>query len=61
MYFTPNLSLLWTSLPLAGRFERAAAAGFRAVELWWPGDEAARRLPGRPDRPAGRAAQLRRR
>src|SRR5947207_9072950 len=27
MYFTPNLSLLWTSLPLAGRFERAAAAG----------------------------------
>ena len=46
MYFTPNLSLLWASLPLAGRFEQAAAAGFRAVELWWPGDEAARALPG---------------
>ena len=47
MYFTPNLSLLRASLPLAGRFEQAAAAGFRAVEeLWWPGDEAARALPG---------------
>jgi len=46
MYFTPNLSLLWASLPLADRFEQAAAAGFGAVELWWPGDEAARALPG---------------
>jgi len=36
--FAPNLSLLWAGLPLADRFERAAAAGFDAVELWWPGD-----------------------
>ena len=34
--FAPNLSLLWAGLPLADRFERAAAAGFGAVELWWP-------------------------
>jgi hydroxypyruvate isomerase len=45
MYFTPNLSMLWAGLPLAARFERAAEAGFHAVELWWPGDEAARSLP----------------
>lgn len=41
----PNLSLLWTDLPLEQRFERAAAAGFDAVELWWPGDELAEALP----------------
>ena len=41
----PNLSLLWTDVPLEARFDRAAAAGFDAVELWWPGDELARRLP----------------
>lgn len=41
----PNLSLLWTDLPLAQRFDRAAAAGFDAVELWWPGNELAARLP----------------
>jgi hydroxypyruvate isomerase len=46
MLFAPNLSLLWAGLPLADRFERAARAGFTAVELWWPGDEAARELPG---------------
>jgi hydroxypyruvate isomerase len=43
--FAPNLSLLWARLPLAERFERAAAAGFTAAELWWPGDDDARRLP----------------
>jgi hydroxypyruvate isomerase len=41
----PNLSLLWAGLPLPERFERAAAAGFRAVELWWPGEADARLLP----------------
>ena len=44
--FAPNLSLLWAGLPLADRFERAAAAGFSAVELWWPGDDDAQALPG---------------
>jgi hydroxypyruvate isomerase len=46
LLFAPNLSMLWADLPLAERFERAAAAGFRAAELWWPGDEAAASLPG---------------
>lgn len=41
----PNLSLLWAGLPMEERFERAAGAGFGAVELWWPGDADARRLP----------------
>ena len=44
--FSLNLSLLWADLPLSERFARAAAAGFDAVELWWPGDEEAARLPG---------------
>jgi hydroxypyruvate isomerase len=44
--FSPSLSLLWADLPLPERFARAAAAGFGAVELWWPGDEQAARLPG---------------
>jgi hydroxypyruvate isomerase len=44
--FSPNLSLLWTGLPLPERFARAADAGFDAVELWWPGDDDAARLPG---------------
>ncbi len=46
MLFAANLSMLWPQLPLAGRFERAARAGFAAVELWWPGTAAARSLPG---------------
>jgi hydroxypyruvate isomerase len=41
----PNLSLLWAGLPLPERFERAADAGFGAVELWWPGEADARLLP----------------
>ncbi|HTZ28939.1 MAG TPA: TIM barrel protein [Streptosporangiaceae bacterium] len=45
MLFAANLSMLWADLPLAERFERAAGAGFGAVELWWPGDAAARMLP----------------
>ena len=44
--FAPNLSLLWTGLPLAERFARAADAGFDAVELWWPGAQDALALPG---------------
>jgi len=46
LLFAPNLSMLWTDLPLADRFEAAARAGFGAVELWWPGDDAAAMLPG---------------
>jgi hydroxypyruvate isomerase len=43
--FAPNLSLLWARQSFAERFERAARAGFTAVELWWPGDEAAKQIP----------------
>jgi hydroxypyruvate isomerase len=35
--FAANLSILWPELPLADRFERAARAGFAAVEVCWPG------------------------
>jgi hydroxypyruvate isomerase len=45
MLFAANLSMLWADLPLPERFERAARAGFGAVELWWPGTAAARTLP----------------
>jgi hydroxypyruvate isomerase len=48
--FAANLSMLWAELPFEDRFERAAAAGFEAVELWWPGDRAARALPELTDR-----------
>ena len=34
--FTVNLSILFTELPLLERPFAAAAAGFSAVELWWP-------------------------
>jgi hydroxypyruvate isomerase len=56
--FAPNLSLLWADLPLPERFTRAAAAGFGAVELWWPGDEDAALLPGLTERSGLRLALL---
>ncbi|AYL38646.1 TIM barrel protein [Streptomyces fungicidicus] len=34
--FDVNLSILFTELPLPARPAAAAAAGFEAVELWWP-------------------------
>jgi len=34
--FSANLGYLWTHLPLLERFDAAARAGFRAVELHWP-------------------------
>jgi hydroxypyruvate isomerase len=34
--FSVNLSILFTELPLLERPAAAAAAGFTAVELWWP-------------------------
>ncbi len=34
--FNVNLSILYTELPLLERPAAAAAAGFTAVELWWP-------------------------
>jgi hydroxypyruvate isomerase len=56
--FAPNLSLLWAGLPLPDRFERAARAGFDAVELWWPGDGDAELLPGLAERWGLRLALL---
>jgi hydroxypyruvate isomerase len=37
--FSVNVSILFTELPLLERFDAAAAAGFRAVEMWWPRGE----------------------
>ncbi|GAA2721365.1 TIM barrel protein [Streptomyces luteosporeus] len=34
--FAVNLSMLFTELPLLDRPAAAAAAGFTAVEMWWP-------------------------
>ena len=34
-----NVSLLFTEVPYLERFARAAGAGFRAVETWWPWPE----------------------
>ncbi|HUI62537.1 MAG TPA: TIM barrel protein, partial [Steroidobacteraceae bacterium] len=36
--FSANLGFLWAELPLLERFDAAARAGFRAVELHWPYD-----------------------
>lgn len=36
MKFAANLSLLWPELPYLDRFDAAAAAGFRAVEILFP-------------------------
>jgi hydroxypyruvate isomerase len=46
-----NLSILFTELPLLERPAAAAAAGFSAIELWWPFAE--------PDPPAGELDALR--
>ncbi|GAA4662465.1 MULTISPECIES: hydroxypyruvate isomerase family protein [Amycolatopsis] len=40
MRYDVNLSLLFTELPLLERAEAARAAGFTAVEYWWPFDTA---------------------
>jgi hydroxypyruvate isomerase len=39
MRFEPNLSMLFTDLPLLARPAAAASAGFDAAELWWPFEE----------------------
>jgi hydroxypyruvate isomerase len=40
MRFDANLSMLFTELPLLERPAAAKAAGFDAVEIWWPFTEA---------------------
>lgn len=52
--FTVNLSILFTELPLLERPAAAAAAGFRAVELWWPWVETP--TPAQPELDALRTA-----
>jgi hydroxypyruvate isomerase len=37
--FCANVSILFQDAPFLERFARAAAAGFPAVELWWPAGE----------------------
>ncbi|MEX2982501.1 TIM barrel protein [Streptomyces sp. C36] len=50
--FAVNLSMLFTELPLVRRPAAAAAAGFTAVELWWP-------WPATPVPPEEELAELR--
>lgn len=50
--FAANLSILFTELPLERRPAAAAAAGFTAVELWWP-------WPGAPVPPPAELDALR--
>jgi hydroxypyruvate isomerase len=38
--YAVNCSILFTELPLAERPAAARAAGFRAIELWWPWPDA---------------------
>jgi hydroxypyruvate isomerase len=52
--FNVNLSILFTELPLLERPAAAAAAGFGAVELWWPWDDSP--TPGRSELDALRGA-----
>ncbi|MEU2790085.1 TIM barrel protein, partial [Streptomyces sp. NPDC007100] len=52
--FNVNLSILFTELPLLERPAAAAAAGFDAVELWWPWPDAP--VPARRDLDALRTA-----
>jgi hydroxypyruvate isomerase len=40
MRYDVNLSILFTEFPLLERAEAARAAGFAAVEFWWPFDTA---------------------
>src|SRR5579859_1052779 len=48
MRFDVNCSILFTELPLLERPAAARAAGFGAVEFWWPWDDE----PVPPDREA---------
>ncbi|MEW2439595.1 TIM barrel protein [Streptomyces caniferus] len=52
--FNVNLSILFTELPLLERPAAARAAGFTAVELWWPWVDAP--VPGQGELAALRAA-----
>jgi len=42
--FSANLGMLWAELPLLERIDRAARAGFRAIELQFPYDTPAARV-----------------
>jgi len=48
MRFCANVSMLFKEAPFLERFERAARAGFDAVEFWWP--------PAAPDEVAAAVA-----
>ena len=39
MKFCANVSMLFKEAPFLERFDRAARAGFAAVEFWWPAGE----------------------
>ena len=45
--FDVNCSILFTELPLLKRPAAARAAGFEAVEFWWPFDRSGARRTAR--------------
>ena len=45
--YAANLSMLFTELPLLERPAAATAAGFDAVEFWWPFADGGARRPAR--------------
>jgi len=53
--FAANISILFPTVAYMERFDRAASAGFRAIETWWPGDQLAAGVT--PDGIASAAAQ----
>lgn len=47
MRFSANISTLWRESPFMERLQRARAAGFEAVEFWWPRGEDLQQLAAR--------------
>jgi len=42
--FSANLGFLWANYPLLERIQKAAEAGFKAIELHWPYDTDAKEV-----------------
>ena len=47
--FSANLGTLFNEVPIQERFQKAADAGFRTVEVWSPLDEGLAEAPLPPD------------
>ncbi|HBY98161.1 MAG: TIM barrel protein [Ardenticatenaceae bacterium] len=49
LHYAPNLTMLYTEVPLLARFARAAASGFTAVEVQFPYEAGIENVKGRLD------------